>query len=263
MDTLTRDIPSDVDDATLAVELTRRAGQLATRMRLDGLEGEQKTSISDVVTAADHAAEELIESALLRLRPGDGIVGEEGAEAVSRTGRTWVIDPVDGTYNFLSGLGTWCSALALQDRQGLVLGAVHQEAVVETWVGGRDRPTSLNGVDLDPLADLPLGEVCLATYLHPTLLPDADLREPWLAAVSRAATVRMFGSASCDLASVAAGRIGVWAQQAVADWDWLPGAALVRAVGGRAEQVRVRGRTWSIAGRPSAVEEVVSALRGA
>ena len=259
------DLPPDLDDTddlTLAVELTRRAGRLAARMRAEGLEGSEKTSISDVVTAADHAAEELVAGALTRTRPGDGIVGEEGAEADSTSGRTWVIDPVDGTYNFLSGLSTWCSALALADADGLVLGAVHQESVGESWVGGRDRPTTLNGEPVGPLADLPLARVAMATYLHPAVLPEDDLREPWLAAISGAATVRMFGSSSCDLASVAAGRVGVWAQQSVPAWDWLPGAALVTAVGGRAEQVEVRGRVWSVAGRPTAVGEVIAALQG-
>lgn len=256
------ELPTDVDDATLALALTRSAAELASRMRAAGVEGRSKTSISDVVTAADHAAEELVEGTLRRLRPDDGIVGEEGAEASSRSGRTWVIDPVDGTYNFLSGLGTWCSALALRDDEGVILGAVHQPAVGEAWVGGRGLPTALNGAAIGTLADLPLEEVAMATYLHPGVLHVDDLREPWLAAIAGAATVRMFGSGSCDLAAVAAGRIGVWAQQSVPEWDWLPGAALVTAVGGRAEQVEVRGHVWSVAGRPSAVEQVVTALRG-
>ncbi|MHA7126566.1 inositol monophosphatase family protein [Janibacter indicus] len=253
---------ADLDDVALAAALTREAAQLAARMRAEGLRAQRKTSISDVVTAADHAAEELVASSLARLRPHDGIVGEEGAEATSTTGRTWVIDPVDGTYNFLSGLGTWCSALALRDGSGLVLGAVHQPAVEEAWIGGRDLPTRLNGTPVGQLADLPLAEVAMATYLHPAVLPDDSLREPWLAAVSGAATVRMFGSGSCDLAAVAAGRIGVWAQQSVPEWDWLPGAALVTAAGGRTEQVEVRGHVWSVAGRPTAVEQVIVALRG-
>lgn len=252
---------ADLDDVALAAALTREAAQLAARMRADGLRAQHKTSISDVVTAADHAAEELVAGSLARLRPHDGIVGEEGAEATSTSGRTWVIDPVDGTYNFLSGLGTWCSALALRDASGLVLGAVHQPAVDEAWVGGRDLPTRLNGTPVGELADLPLAEVAMATYLHPAVLPDDSLRQPWLAAVSGAATVRMFGSGSCDLAAVAAGRIGVWAQQSVPAWDWLPGAALVTAAGGRAEQVEVRGHVWSVAGRPTAVEQVIAALR--
>lgn len=262
MDAHLADLPTDIDDAALAAELTRRAGELAARMRAEGLEGSEKTSVSDVVTAADHAAEELVAGALARLRPEDGIVGEEGAEAASRSGRTWVIDPVDGTYNFLSGLATWCSALALRDPEGLVMGAVHQPVVDEAWLGGRDLPTRLNDDPVGPLADLPLAEVAMATYLHPAVLPEAALREPWLAAISGAATVRMFGSGSCDLAAVAAGRIGVWAQQSVPEWDWLPGAALVTAAGGRAEQVEVRGHVWSIAGRPTAVGEVIAALLG-
>lgn len=253
---------ADLDDVALAAALTREAAQLAARMRAEGLRAQHKTSISDVVTAADHAAEDLVASSLARLRPHDGIVGEEGAEATSTTGRTWVIDPVDGTYNFLSGLGTWCSALALRDGSGLVLGAVHQPAVDEAWIGGRDLPTRLNGTRVGQLADLPLAEVAMATYLHPAVLPDDSLREPGLAAVSGAATVRMFGSGSCDLAAVAAGRIGVWAQQSVPEWDWLPGAALVTAAGGRTEQVEVRGHVWSVAGRPTAVEQVLAALRG-
>ena len=253
-------IPDDIADSALAAELTRRAGALAAGMREEGLTAEHKTSISDVVTAADHAAEELVVAALRRLRPDDGIVGEEGAEAPSGTGRTWVIDPVDGTYNFLSGMAYWCSALALRDDDGVVLGAVHQPVTGEAWLGGRGLPTTLRGAPLEPLTDLSLAEVCLATYLHPTRLADPDLRDPWLRMLEGAATVRLLGSGSCDLAAVAAGRVGVWAQALVPEWDWLPGAALVEAVGGRTVQLDVRGTTWSVAGRPGAVEDVLVAL---
>ncbi len=259
----TDDLPVGIGDADLAAELTRRAALLARRMRADGVSGRSKTSISDVVTEADHAAEELVATTLTRLRPDDGIVGEEGAATPSRSGRTWVIDPVDGTYNFLAGLDTWCSALALRTGEDVLLGAVHHPAAGEAWLGGRDLPTTLGGVPIGELDDLPLGDVAIATYLHPGVLDRDDLREPWLAAISAAATVRMFGSGSCDLAAVAAGRIGAWAQQSVPEWDWLPGAALVRAAGGAAEQVEVRGTVWSVAGRPTAVEQVVGALRGA
>ncbi|GAA3612676.1 inositol monophosphatase family protein [Marihabitans asiaticum] len=257
---------ADLDDAALAAELTARAGQLAAQMRAEGLTAGQvghKTSISDVVTAADHAAEELVTTALRQVRPEDGIVGEEGAEAPSASGRTWVIDPVDGTYNFLSGMAYWCSALALRDDEGVVLGAVHQPVTGEAWLGGRGLPTTLGGSPLRPLDDLPLDQVCLATYLHPTRLTRPDLVEPWRALCFGAATVRMLGSGSCDLAAVAAGRIGVWAQALVPEWDWLPGAALVQAAGGQTVQVDVRGTTWSVAGRPSAVESAVQALTGA
>ena len=205
--TLTPDLTDPaLSDAEVATRLVRRAGALAARMRAEGLTADTKTSITDVVTAADHAAEELVTSALLAARPDDGILGEEGARHTSRSGRTWVIDPVDGTYNFLSGLPTWCSALALAVDGETALGAVHQPSIDETWVGGLGHPTIFDGRALEPLADLPLGEVALATYLHPASMDRTGVRERWLRVVEGAATVRMLGSGSCELAAVAAGR---------------------------------------------------------
>ena len=116
------------DDADLAARLVRDAGALAHRMRAGGLDAETKTSISDVVTAADHAAERLVVDLLAAQRPDDGVLGEEGASSTGSSGRTWVIDPVDGTYNFVAGLDWWCSALALTDGDDLVLGAIHHPA---------------------------------------------------------------------------------------------------------------------------------------
>src|SRR5689334_5676719 len=103
-------------------------------MLADGLRTERKTSVSDVVSAADRAAEELIARRLEAERPRDGVVGEEGT---SRAGaRTWYVDPVDGTYNFLSGLPFWCSAVGLADERGPVLGAIYSPVTDELW---RDR----------------------------------------------------------------------------------------------------------------------------
>lgn len=229
-------------------------------MRADGIRVEQKTSISDVVTSADHAAESLITEALLRERPDDGLLGEEGTERASASGRRWVIDPVDGTYNFHSGLPYWCSALALEDADGAVLGAVHQPVTGETWLGGPDHPTTLNGAPLEPLADRPLEACSLATYVHPSTLADPDVREVWLALASGCATPRILGSGSCDLAGVAGGRVGVWAQHSVPAWDWLPGQALVHAAGGRTHVVEHRGHAWHLAGNHRAVDDLLGVL---
>jgi|SRR5664279_1754994 len=232
-------------------------------MRADGLDAQQKTSISDVVTAADHAAEALVTEALSQERPDDGLLGEEGTQRDGSSGRRWVIDPVDGTYNFFSGLAYWCSALALQDGPDTVLGAVHQPVTGETWLGGPDHPTTLDGVRVVPLTDRPLGECSLATYVHPSTLQDLDVREVWLALVGAVATPRILGSGSCDLAGVAGGRLGVWAQHSAPEWDWLPGQALVRAAGGYAEMVEHRGHTWHIAGNHQAAGELLERLTSA
>jgi myo-inositol-1(or 4)-monophosphatase len=256
-------IDPSLDDGELAVALVIEAGQLAARMRAEGLETRYKTSISDVVTAADISAEEFVVAALRRARPGDGIVGEEGTDLPGRSGRTWVIDPVDGTYNFLSGLAYWCSAVALRDRHGVLLGAVSQPSSQETWLGGRDLPTTLNGRPVQPLVDRPLAEVSLATYLHPTTVGDPDALSSFLTVLAGAATPRMMGSGSVDLAGVAGGRIGAWAQHSCPDWDWLPGQALVEGAGGRTVVLQHGHHRWHLAGNAVAVADLVDRLKTA
>ncbi|MDQ2836363.1 MAG: inositol monophosphatase [Actinomycetota bacterium] len=249
------------DDLALAAELVHEAGQLAAEMLRGGLQTRHKTSVSDVVSAADHAAEELIVHRLRQARPADGVIGEEGANAPGE--RVWFIDPVDGTYNFLSGLPYWCSALALADRAAPdqpILGAVYHPFADELWLGGRDHPTSCNGIAVSPLADQGLAQLSLASYLHPATMPDDDAREPFLAVMRGAATVRMLGSGSIELASVAAGRLGCWAQHDCLDWDWLPGAALVTAAGGVTEVLWHRGHRWHLAGNRQAVAEIKQLL---
>jgi myo-inositol-1(or 4)-monophosphatase len=227
-------------------------------MLADGLEAQRKTSVSDLVSAADHAAEDLVVSRLRAARPADGIVGEEGTDLPGE--RCWFIDPVDGTYNFLSGLPYWCSAIALAERSPAgwvpLLGAVYQPTVDELWLGGRDQPTSVNDVPVAPLVETPLAALSLASYLHPSTLADDSVRLPTLSVFAGAATVRMLGSGSAELAAVASGRLGAWLQRNPPEWDWLPGAALVTAAGGRTEVLHQRGQRWHIAGNARAVAEI-------
>lgn len=246
-------------DLPLAAELVRSAGRLAARMRDEGLSTVRKTSVSDVVTAADHAAEALIAERLHRERPDDGIVGEEGTNDPGA--RTWFVDPVDGTYNFACGLPTWCAALALHDPAGAVLGAVFEPVLDQLWLGGRDHPATLNGTELARLVDRPLAECSVATYLHPTALSDPGLRDPLLRAIAPSASLRMLGSGSIELAAVAAGRIGVYVQADCLDWDWFPGQALVEAAGGTTTVFGVGAHRWHIAGNAQVVAEVAALLR--
>ena len=248
------------DDLSLAAALVRDAGQLAARMLAEGVSTSYKTSISDVVSAADHAAEELVVSRLRDERPEDGIVGEEGAAHPAAAGRTWFVDPVDGTYNFLSGLPEWCAAVALADADGPLLGAVYQPSADELWLGGREAGATLNGAALPTLADRALADVSVASYLHPHTLPDETIRVPLLHAIQGAATVRMLGSGSIELAAVAAGRLGGWVQVNSLDWDWLPGVAVIRAAGGAAEVLEAHGHRWHIAGSHRVVAEIAARI---
>ena len=242
------------NDFELASSLVRDAGELADRMRQKGMGVAYKTSISDVVTAADRAAEELVVSRLLTERPDDGLVGEEGTDVPGL--RTWYIDPVDGTYNFAQSLPTWCSALALVDSDVQVAGAVFQPSTGELWLGGQDWKTTCNGDPLPALEDAKLAEVSVACYLHPTTLPDDTVRVPLLRAIEPAATVRMLGSGSIELAAVAAGRIGAYIQYDCLPWDWYPGSTLVLAAGGTLRIVEVAGHRWHLAGPERVVDEL-------
>lgn len=249
-------------DEHLAQALVYNAGRLAWRLREQGVNVEQKTSVSDVVTDADHAAERFVAGVLEALRAEDGLLGEEGASRPSTSGRTWVIDPVDGTYNFASGSDYWCSALALTDDSGVLFGAVHRPAMGYTWFGGRDYPTRLDGKELGQLACAPASSLSLSTYLHPTSIANPEIREAWQKVASSFATVRMLGAGSVDLSSVAEGTWGAWMQHSVADWDWFPGKALVEAAGGAARTVEAGGTRWCIAGNKQVVDQMEELLRG-
>lgn len=251
------------DDVALATALVRDAVDLAARMRADGLDVDRKTSVSDLVTSADHAAEELVVGRLRAERPDDGLLAEEGSHHDGTSGRRWVIDPVDGTYNFAHGSDHWCSAIALVEDDDVVLGAVAHHATGRVLVGGPDLPTTCDGEPVERLADRPVAELGAATYLHPSAIDVAQVREPFLRAARLPATLRMLGSGSMDLVGVTTGMVGCWFQHSTPPWDWWPGSALVRGAGGEARRLDVEGLTWSVAGPPGAATALAAALAGA
>lgn len=252
------------DDAELAGELVRRAGRLAQQMRTEGVGARTKQSVSDIVTEADDAAEELVLGRLIAERPDDGVIGEEGTARPSASGRTWHVDPVDGTYNYFAGLDWWCSAVALVGPsspgiEDVLVGAVYHPATETLFVGGPELPTTVNGRPLEPIEDRGLATSCLTTYLHPPFY-DGPVGAAFERVVGGAATLRMLGSGSMDHTAVARGSMHALVQHSVASWDWWPGSALVRGVGGDARRTRAAGVEWSVAGAPTAVTEIVETL---
>lgn len=257
------ELPDDAelaDDAALAATLVEQAAQLAAEIRGAGLAVRHKTSASDIVTQADTAAEELIVSMLRRERPDDSIVGEEGTDHVGTSGRTWVIDPVDGTFNFSRGSDWWCSAVALRDSEDVRLGAVHHVATGRTWVGGPDLPSTVNGERLPALPETPRASRCAVTYLHPPF-HFSEVGEAFARALGQVGTLRMLGSGTMDAMNVAQGQWDVLFQHTVPEWDRLPGAAILRGAGGSSVVVRAAGVDWTVSGASPAVADVSAALR--
>lgn len=253
--------PDLAQDAALAADLVRRAAVLAAQIRDEGLRVEHKTSGSDVLTQADTAAERLVVETLVAERPDDAIVGEEGTARPGTSGRTWVIDPVDGTYNFSRGSDWWCSALALRDEDDVLLGAVHHPATGRTWVGGPQLPTTVDGTPLARMADRSAETRCATTYLHPPYFT-TEVGDAFVRALASVGTLRMLGSASMDLAAIATGEWDVLFQHSAPDWDRLPGAAIVRGVGGESALVEAGGVVWTVTGAAQAVADVRDALLG-
>ncbi|ESU59028.1 fructose-1 6-bisphosphatase [Corynebacterium ulcerans NCTC 12077] len=253
-------------DEHLAQALVFNAGRLAWRMREQGVSTDFKTSLSDVVTDADRAAEQFVTGAISALRPEDGILGEEGTHKAGTSGRTWVIDPVDGTYNFISGSDYWCSALALVEGDPahpdkVCFGAVHRPAMGYTWFGGKDIPTTRDGKALPALENKSTELISMATYLNPPFIAEPALLNAWLSLAQSFLSWRMIGAGSVDLGGVADGALGAYVQHTVQDWDWLPGRALVEGVGGTCIKVEAAGVTWCIAANPQAADEIATILR--
>ena len=131
---------------TLALDVAREAAALVTEQRRTGVEvAATKSSPTDVVTEVDRAAEELIRARLLAARPDDGIIGEEGADTPSASGVTWVVDPIDGTVNFLYGIPQYAISIAARDGDQVVAGVVLDVTKGEAFTATRGGGAALDG----------------------------------------------------------------------------------------------------------------------
>jgi myo-inositol-1(or 4)-monophosphatase len=217
-------------------EAAARAGGAVLRERFGGrLRVERKSSRADLVSDADHAAEVAMVEVLRRERPDDGLLGEEGARADAE--RTWVIDGLDGTFNYVSGVPQFCSAVAL----GSLACAVYDPMSGELFSAARGEGATCDGLPLAVRESRSLDEALVTAQMDARVMREDAL----LAIVRAAALVRSGVSGTLDLAWLAAGRIDGWIQHEPEPWDWLPGALLVREAGGMA---RPRDDGWHVAG---------------
>jgi myo-inositol-1(or 4)-monophosphatase len=254
----------DLQVAAAAVRAAVDAAQAARAAAGGRLATESKGVSADVVTMADRAAEAAATAVLARHRPGDGILGEEGTDTAARAGsasrRRWVVDGVDGTVAFASGLPGWCSAVALEDGDGPLAAAVLDPSTGELAAAARGRPTTVGGRPATIRAARPLADAHVATFLRRDRLVRPGVRATGHALLDAAGLVRHAGPGSLELAWVAAGRLDAWLQPEVDPWDWLPGALLVRQAGGAARVIE-RGARWHLAGPPELLDELERLIR--
>jgi myo-inositol-1(or 4)-monophosphatase len=218
----------------LAVRVAVDAADLVRRRRREGVEvSGTKSSPVDIVTEVDKAAEQLIFEQLLGARPGDGFLGEEGARSESSSGVEWIVDPIDGTVNFVYGIPHYAvsiaAALGGETVAGVVVNVHSGELFTATKGGGAHldgSPLSVGDVPAAPLAQRLVGTGF--NYV-------ADVKIAQTVAVSallhEVRDIRRMGSAALDLCAVASGRVDAYVEEGLNPWDAAAGGLVATEAG--------------------------------
>jgi len=228
----TQDCPAYDDLLRLARQVAHEAGDLVAERRRGVVEvAATKSSPTDVVTEADRAVEQLIHRRLFEARPGDGFVGEEGASSSSSSGVTWVVDPIDGTVNFLYGLPVYAVSIAARIDEQVVAAVVLDVARRECFTATRGGGAFVDGVPIVVRAVVPLSDRLVLTgfsYERSTRVLQAQAVARLLPDVR---DIRRLGSAALDLCYLGAGRADAYVEEGLNDWDLAAGGLVAEEAG--------------------------------
>lgn len=184
-----------------------------------------------MVSDADRDAEMAVEQILSAERPEDGLLAEEGAHSETRSGRRWVVDPLDGTTNYLYGIPAWAVSVALEDSEGPLVGVVLDPVRDETFTAVRGGGATLDGEAIEVSGCERLDSALVATGFG----YDPDRRRMQAARLTQVLPavrdIRRAGAASLDLCSVACGRVDGYYERGLQHWDWAA-ASLIAAEAG-------------------------------
>ena len=217
----------------IAVELARAAGRLALEMQSGLGDPDVKSSPTDVVTAADRAAEALIVEGIRSRRPGDGILGEEGASDEGTTGVRWVVDPIDGTVNYLYGLPQWGVSIGVEVGGEAVAGVVFDPPKDELFTAVRGAGAELDGRPLRCTSATELSQSLIATgfgYDARRRAAQASVMPRLIPAVR---DIRRVGAGALDLCAVASGRVDGYFELGMSPWDLSAGVLIAAEAGAR------------------------------
>jgi myo-inositol-1(or 4)-monophosphatase len=220
-------------DLELAQRAARAAGEVLLSYYGRAPEGlESKTSATDPVSDADREAERVIRELLEAERPDDGLMGEEGSRSPAPSGRRWIVDPLDGTVNFLYGLRAWGVSIALEDEEGLAVGVVFNPVSGECFEAERGKGATVNAEPIHVTGCRSLDRAMVATGFSYESERRADQAEILVSLLPRIRDLRRAGAAALDLAYVAAGRADAFYERGLKRWDEAAGLLLVHEAGG-------------------------------
>lgn len=221
---------------TVALE----AGELILRRRREGVEvADRKSSAIDIVTHADRECEQFVQARIAELRPQDGFFGEEGADSSSQSGVTWIVDPIDGTVNYLYDIPQYAVSIAVVEGDAnpetwaQLAGVVNNPAISEVFTAARGEGAQLNGAAIRVNHETDMAFALVATgfsYSTEDKAKQAAVLQRVLPAVR---DLRRPGAASLDLCAVAAGRLDGYFERGTKPWDFGAGSLIVREAGGR------------------------------
>lgn len=225
-------MPSELLDLARAVAL--EAGALL-RERQPGVRAfiGSKSTPTDMVTEVDTASERLIVERILGARPGDGVLAEEGSSRDGTSGVRWVIDPVDGTTNFIYGFPAYAVSIAAEFEGETLAGVVYNAATGELFEAARGGGARLNGTAIRVSAEDDLSKALIATGFGYNAGGRVRQANVLARLIGEVRDVRRAGSAALDLCSVACGRIDAYYEQGLNPWDYAAGALIVAEAGGR------------------------------
>lgn len=216
----------------LAEAIAREAGALLRdAFERPAVRVSSKSSPTDPVSEADREAERLIRERLAAARPGDAVLGEEGGDTAGTSGVRWIVDPLDGTVNFLFGIPQWGVSVACEDADGTLAGVVYDPMRDELWAAERDGPALLDGVPVHGSTRADLSTALVATGFG----YQSDVRRAQAEVVARVLPavrdIRRLGSAALDLAWTAAGRYDAFYEYGLNAWDLAAGALICSRAG--------------------------------
>jgi len=259
---MTRPDPGRLRDLALAT--AREAGALVLRLRAEGVEiAGTKSSDIDIVTAADRASEQLVVDRILSARPDDGLVGEEGDDLRGTSGVIWIVDPIDGTVNYLYGLPEYSVSIAVEHAGEVVAGVVINAATGVEYVATAGEARR-DGVPLGVRGPAPLHQRLVITGFG----YDAAKRAVQAAAVAgllpHVRDIRRLGSCALDLCHLAEGSADAYVEEGVNLWDYAAGAFIATQAGARWEMHPGAYGTGALVAAPAhGFEEFLAAVRDA
>jgi myo-inositol-1(or 4)-monophosphatase len=224
------DNPTDLLE--LAVRLVREAGELARTGRRRALSGiASKSTPTDIVTELDRATERLVSDGLRAARPDDEILGEESGVSAGSSGVRWVLDPIDGTVNYVYGLPQYAVSLAAQVAGRTVAGVVRNPESGEEWTAVRGGGAWRAGERLRGSAVSTLDQALVGTGFAYDARVRSEQAAVAAALLPRIRDIRRFGAASLDLCFAAEGRLDAYYERGLQPWDLAAGALIAEEAG--------------------------------